>query len=40
MQTAFLRSFLLAVDSGSMAAAARRLNLTPAAVAQQIRSLE
>lgn len=40
METAFLRSFILAVETGSMAEAARRQNLTPAAVAQQIRSLE
>lgn len=40
MQTAFLRAYLLTVDTGSMAEAARRLHLTPAAVAQQIRSLE
>jgi DNA-binding transcriptional LysR family regulator len=40
MDTAFLRSFLLTVDTGSMAEAARRLGLTPAAVSQQIRSLE
>ena len=30
MQTAFLRAYLLTVDTGSMAEAARRLNLTPA----------
>jgi DNA-binding transcriptional LysR family regulator len=40
METIFLRTFLLTVDTGSMAEAARRLDLTPAAVAQQIRSLE
>lgn len=40
MQTAFLHAYLLTVDTGSMAEAARRLNLTPAAVAQQLRSLE
>jgi DNA-binding transcriptional LysR family regulator len=40
METSFIRSFLLVVDTGSMAEAARRLNLTPAAVAQQIRALE
>jgi DNA-binding transcriptional LysR family regulator len=40
METSFITSFLLVVDTGSMAEAARRLNLTPAAVAQQIRSLE
>jgi DNA-binding transcriptional LysR family regulator len=40
MKTTFLQTFLLTVDTGSMAEAARRLDLTPAAVAQQIRSLE
>lgn len=40
METAYLHSFLLVVESGSMSEAARRLNLTPAAVAQQIRALE
>jgi DNA-binding transcriptional LysR family regulator len=40
MDTQFLESFVAVVDSGSMAAAARRLNLTPAGVAQRIRALE
>jgi len=40
METAFLNSFLLTVDTGSMSEAARRLDLTPAAVAQQIRAIE
>jgi DNA-binding transcriptional LysR family regulator len=40
MDTKFLKTFLAVVDSGSMAAAARKLNITPAAVAQQIRTLE
>jgi DNA-binding transcriptional LysR family regulator len=40
MRTSFLEAFLLTVDTGSMAEAARRLDLTPAAVAQQLRSLE
>lgn len=40
METAYLHSFLLVVDAGSMSEAARRLDLTPAAVAQQIRALE
>jgi DNA-binding transcriptional LysR family regulator len=40
METAYLQSFLLVVESGSMSEAARRLELTPAAVAQQIRTLE
>jgi DNA-binding transcriptional LysR family regulator len=40
METAYLQSFLLVVESGSMSEAARRLDLTPGAVAQQIRALE
>ncbi len=40
MDTQFLNTFVAVVDHGSMAAAARLLNITPAAVAQQIRSLE
>ena len=40
MDTKFLKTFTEVVDSGSMAAAARKLNITPAAVAQQIRTLE
>ncbi|WPH19312.1 LysR family transcriptional regulator [Variovorax paradoxus] len=40
METAYLQSFLLVVESGSMSEAARRLDLTPAAVAQQVRTLE
>ena len=40
METAYLHSFLLVVESGSMSEAARRLDLTPAAVAQQVRALE
>jgi len=40
MDTAFLHSFVLTADAGSMSEAARRLDLTPAAVAQQIRALE
>jgi DNA-binding transcriptional LysR family regulator len=40
MRTNFLEAFLLTVDTGSMAEAARRLDLTPAAVALQLRSLE
>jgi DNA-binding transcriptional LysR family regulator len=40
MDTKFLETFVAVVDNGSMAAAARRLNITPAAVAQQIRALE
>lgn len=40
METQFLNTFVTVVDQGSMAAAARMLNVTPAAVAQQIRTLE
>ncbi len=40
MDTAYLDSFLLVVDAGSISEAARRLDLTPAAVAQQVRVLE
>lgn len=40
MDTAFLDSFVAVVDEGSMAAAARVLNVTPAAVAQRVRALE
>ncbi|MCW5579739.1 MAG: LysR family transcriptional regulator [Luteimonas sp.] len=40
MDTQFLNTFINVVDRGSMAAAARYLNITPAAVAQQIRTLE
>lgn len=40
MDTQFLHTFVTVVDQGSMAAAARVLNITPAAVAQQIRTLE
>ena len=40
MDTRFLESFVTVVDNGSIAEAARRLNLTPAAVAQRIRTLE
>ena len=40
MDTRFLESFLMAVDNGSIAEAARRLNLTAAAVAKRIRTLE
>ena len=40
METRFLETFLAVVDHGSIAAAARRLNVTPAAVAQRIRTLE
>src|SRR5215467_14456418 len=40
MDTQFLDSFVTVVDSGSIAEAARRLQLTPGAVAQRIRALE
>jgi DNA-binding transcriptional LysR family regulator len=40
MDTRFLESFVAVVEQGSLAEAARRLNLTPAGVAQRIRALE
>ena len=40
METQFLQSFVAVVDCGSMAEAARRLDLTPAAVAARIKALE
>ena len=40
MDTRFIESFITVIESGSMAEAARRLNLTPAAVAQRIHALE
>ena len=40
MDTRFLQSFVLAVDNGSIAEAARRLDLTAAAVAKRIHALE
>jgi DNA-binding transcriptional LysR family regulator len=40
METRFVQSFLVVVEVGSFAEAARRLNLTPAGVAQRIRALE
>lgn len=40
MDINFLANLLLVVDSGSMAEAARRVGVTPAAVAQQIQALE
>jgi DNA-binding transcriptional LysR family regulator len=40
MDTEFLDSFVMVVEHGSVAEAARRLNLTPAAVTQRIRALE
>ncbi|WP_082512489.1 LysR substrate-binding domain-containing protein [Afipia sp. Root123D2] len=40
MDTNFLKTFLVVVEHGSLAEAARRLGLTPAAVAQRIKALE
>jgi len=40
MDTRFLESFVMAVDNGSIAEAARRLNLTAVAVAKRIHTLE
>ena len=40
MDMRFLQSFVIVVDSGSLAEAARRLDLTPAAVATRIKALE
>jgi DNA-binding transcriptional LysR family regulator len=40
MDTRFLESFIAVIDDGSIAEAARRLNLTPAGVAKRIRALE
>src|SRR5262245_54683284 len=40
MDTRFLETFLMAVDNGSIAEAARRLNLTAAAVAKRIHAIE
>lgn len=40
MKPNFLQTFLLTVDTGSMAEAARRQNISPATAAQQIASLE
>ena len=40
MDTRFLESFVVVVDSGSVAEAARRLNITPAALAKRIHALE
>lgn len=40
MDVRFLESFVTVASSGSIAEAARRLNLTPAAVAQRLRALE
>ena len=40
MDTRFLETFVIIAGHGSIAEAARRLNLTPAAVAQRMRALE
>jgi DNA-binding transcriptional LysR family regulator len=40
MDTKFLESFVMVVELGSVAEAARRLNLTAAAVTQRVRALE
>ncbi len=40
VETDYFRTFLLVVDSGSMSEAARRLEITPAAVAHQLKLLE
>lgn len=40
MDTRFLQSFIYVVETGSIAAAARRLDLSPASVAQRIKALE
>jgi DNA-binding transcriptional LysR family regulator len=40
METNYLRTFMTVLESGSMSDAARRLGVTPAAVAQQVRVLE
>jgi DNA-binding transcriptional LysR family regulator len=40
METSYLRAFMVVLESGSMSEAARRLDVTPAAVQQQMRVLE
>ncbi len=40
METSYLSTFVLVVESGSMSEAARRLEITPAAVAHQLKLLE
>ena len=40
METSYFSTFLLVVESGSMSEAARRLEITPAAVAHQLKLLE
>jgi len=40
METRFLQTFLIVVETGSLAETARRLNITPSAVVQRIKALE
>ncbi len=40
METSYLHTFMAVLESGSMSEAARSLDLSPAAVAQQMRVLE
>jgi DNA-binding transcriptional LysR family regulator len=40
MDTRYLQSFITVIDTGSMADAARRLDITPAAIAARLRALE
>ena len=40
MDTRYVQSFVSVVESGSLAEAARRLDLTPAAIAARVRTLE
>ena len=40
MDTRFIESFVAVVEKGSIAEAARRLNISPAGIAQQLRTLE
>src|SRR5258708_22149301 len=40
MDTRYIETFLMVIDNGSIAEAARRLNLTAAAVAKRIHALE
>uniref|UniRef100_UPI0025BE07EB LysR family transcriptional regulator n=1 Tax=Achromobacter sp. UBA5777 TaxID=1945913 RepID=UPI0025BE07EB len=40
MDTRYVQSFVSVIESGSLAEAARRLDLTPAAIAARVRTLE
>jgi DNA-binding transcriptional LysR family regulator len=40
MDSRFIESLVMVIDNGSIAEGARRLNITPAGVAQRIRALE